>query len=65
MKRAEMSARIFGDANLAQLSRETKIPASTLRTYKDNPGSIPFTRLKAILKARRVSAEDKMKLIEG
>lgn len=65
MKPAQVSALIFGDANLAKLSRATKIPASTLRSYKDKPGSIPLARLRVILKARRVSTDDKMKLIEG
>ena len=41
--------------NLTELSHRTGIPVSTLSTYKKHPDMIPFVRIRAIVRARKLS----------
>lgn len=59
MTRDEYTRRlIFGDratkCNLAELSRETDIPVSTLRRWKAKPGSIPLDGLRKLQRTRHI-----------
>jgi hypothetical protein len=49
--------------SIVVLSKQTKIPESTLRLYKRNPGIIPLDRLRIIVKALGLSEEEVVKLI--
>lgn len=64
-----MSVILFGTdiqpVNLAALSKKTRIPESTLRLYRRNPGTIPLDRLRAIVKAVELSEGDISRLIRG
>jgi hypothetical protein len=51
--------------SIVVLSKQTKIPESTLRLYKRNPGTIPLDRLRIIVKALGLSEDDVNKLIRG
>lgn len=49
--------------SITALSKTTKIPESTLRLYKRNPGTIPLDRLRIIVKALGLSEEDFKRLM--
>lgn len=65
----KVSELLFGTklqpVSIATLSKVTKIPESTLRLYKRNPGTIPLDRLRIIVKALGLSEEDIKQLIRG
>lgn len=64
-KARPLASLVFGDAvNIAELSRQTGIPASTLVAYYKHPEGIPLGRLRIILRARRAPAEDRQKITE-
>lgn len=65
---ARASELLFGTklqpVSIVVLSKQTKIPESTLRLYKRNPGTIPLDRLRIIVKALGLSDEEVSKLIK-
>lgn len=48
----------IGPVNVAQLARKTKIPASTLYKWRQNPDGIHAGELRILFKAVRATDED-------
>lgn len=51
--------------NLCALSSATGIPASTLHDYKQRPDCIPCGRLAKIIRARKLTGDEIIKLFKG
>ena len=64
-KGVELANAVFGRAcNIAELSRLTKIPASTLRQWKDKPGRISLVGFVAIMHALGKTPQEVAAVIE-
>ena len=56
---------IFKCVNIAELSRETKIPESTLRSWREHPGRITLAGFRAIVRAMEMEDSKVLKIIKG
>lgn len=57
---------IFGSAcNVSALARETGIPVSNMRRYYRQPAKMPLWVLSALVRVRRIGADDVRRIIRG
>lgn len=56
---------IFKNVNIAALSRETKIPESTLRSWREYPGRITLEGFRRIVRAMDMEDSKVIKIIKG
>lgn len=66
---AERAKILFGSgataANMAAVSRVTKIPTSTVSRYRKAPSNMPVSAFSKIAKARGVTDEEIIRFIRG